>query len=309
MDCASAPRLDAQRRPGHRCERSQSRQSATGHRFGRRQPRFERLRTARWLNRISRHSGAAIDTTKSFTVSAWVYINSLANYQTFVTQQGSQSGGFHLEFQNNGASGNVWSFGRATTDAANAGFVRANSSAGSPKTDTWTHLIASWDAATGAMTLYVNGQVVGTATDTTPIASTGPLVIGRGFYNGAANNYVGGGIADVRAYQQSFSAGLANELYQKTGFTPPTSLTFPLSTPTALTSSDGAPVACNTDPAHPAVSTTLTPSLGATLANAAWRADFEMRDVTDPSAATPLYYRGRTPPPPQEQRSAWPHRS
>ncbi|GAA2030640.1 hypothetical protein GCM10009839_32980 [Catenulispora yoronensis] len=237
-------------------------------------------------------AAAAIDTTKSFTVSAWVYINSLANYQTFVTQQGSQSGGFHLEFQNNGASGNVWSFGRATTDAANAGFVRANSSAGSPKTDTWTHLIASWDAATGAMTLYVNGQVVGTATDTTPIASTGPLVIGRGFYNGAANNYVGGGIADVRAYQQSFSAGLANELYQKTGFTPPTSLTFPLSTPTALTSSDGAPVACNTDPAHPAVSTTLTPSLGATLANAAWRADFEMRDVTDPSAATPLYYRG-----------------
>ncbi|MFD0633778.1 LamG-like jellyroll fold domain-containing protein [Catenulispora yoronensis] len=234
----------------------------------------------------------AIDTTKSFTVSAWVYLDYATSNQTFVTQRGSQAGGFQLEFENNGLAGNVWSFTRATGDVANPGYAHANSPANSPKTDTWTHLIGSWDAATGAMSLYVNGQLAGTSTDTSPIAATGPLTIGAGFLNGAATGYLGGGIADVRVYQQSFGSELAGQLFQNTGFTPPTTLTYALSTPAALTSSDGTAAACSTDPAHPTTSTLATPALGASLTDATWHAEFEMRDVTDPVVAPPLSYQG-----------------
>ncbi|MFD0635004.1 LamG-like jellyroll fold domain-containing protein [Catenulispora yoronensis] len=232
-----------------------------------------------------------IDTTKSFTVAAWAFVDKPSGYQTIVTQQGSQVGAFHLEYENNGTNGNVWTFARATSDTANTGFLRATSPPGA-QTDTWVHLVGSWDATTGAMQLYVNGQLVATGYDAGPIASTGPLVIGRGFASGAANNYTAGGIADVRVYQQAFGSDLASWLYQNSGFTPPTSLTWALAKPTALTSSDGTAAACSTNPASPAVSTKLNPTLGATVADGSWHADFEVRDVTDPTVAAPLYYGG-----------------
>lgn len=166
-------------------------------------------------------SAAALDTTKSFTVAAWVYVNNLTGYQAFLTQQGTNVGGFHLEFENNGANGNVWTFARAATDTVGPSFVRLNSPAGQPQASTWTHLIASWDADNATMYLYVNGQLVGTAADPSPIASNGPLVIGRGFVSGIGNNFVDGGIADVRVYQQAFGSDLASYLYQNTGFGKP----------------------------------------------------------------------------------------
>ncbi|MBS2545247.1 ricin-type beta-trefoil lectin domain protein [Catenulispora sp. NL8] len=237
-------------------------------------------------------AAAAIDTTKSFTVSAWVDLSGSSGYQTFVTQQGNQAGGFHLEFENNGSQGDNWTFARAASDTANAVVQRANSPAGLPQVETWTHLIGTWDATTGAMALYVNGQLVGTGSDTTPVASTGPLDIGRGWSNATANNYTGGGIADVQVYQQAFDGDLASWLYRNSGFTPPAAPVYALAAPTALTSSDGTAAACGTDPANPATSTSATPALGATLADPGLHADFEMRDVTDPTLAPPLYFGG-----------------
>ena len=163
-------------------------------------------------------TAAAIDTTRPFTISAWAKLANLNGYQTIVTQQGNQVGGFHLEFENNGASGNNWAFVRATSDATNPAFVRVNSPAGLPQAGVWTHLIGSWDPSNDTMSLYVNGQLVGSATDTTPIPSSGPLVIGRGYASGTANNFVNGYIADVRTYQQAFSINQASWLYQNSGF-------------------------------------------------------------------------------------------
>jgi hypothetical protein len=166
-------------------------------------------------------TASTVDTTKSFTVAAWVHLNNLNGYQTLLTQKGNNVGGFHLEFENNGPNGNVWAFARATSDTTSPTFVRVSSPAGLPQAGAWTHLIASWDATNATMYLYVNGQLVGTTIDNSPIASNGPLIIGRGFVNGVESNPFDGGIADVRVYQQATGSNLASWLYQNTGFTKP----------------------------------------------------------------------------------------
>ncbi|MBS2546424.1 ricin-type beta-trefoil lectin domain protein [Catenulispora sp. NL8] len=236
-------------------------------------------------------SGGVFDSTKPFTVALWARLDNTNGYQTLLTQQGSQVGGFHLEFENNGAQGNNWSFARATSDTANPAFARVSSQAGLPKAGVWTHLVASWDV-NGTMALYVDGQLAGTASDTTPVASTGPLAIGRGFYSGAANNFTSGGIADVRVYAQVLSADQALWLSKNSGFKPATAPVYALTAPTNLTSSDGTVTPCSSDQNNPVVSTKLNPNLGASVAIAAQHAEFEMRDVTDPNVAPPIVLGG-----------------
>lgn len=147
-------------------------------------------------------SSAVVDTTKSFSISAWVYLPAVpTSTETLVTQQASTVGSFSLDAQPNG-----WDFVRTKTDATNATSETAVSNT-PPATQTPTHLVGTWDATTGKMTLYVNGVAQNsTPTDSTPIPSNGPLVIGRGFYNGVTTNFVTGEIADVQAYQRVLDA-------------------------------------------------------------------------------------------------------
>ena len=64
------------------------------------------------------------------------------------------------------------------------------------------------------MTLYVNGASVGTATDSTPIASTGPLAIGRSKWNGSDTDWLDGSVAGVQAYPTTLTAAQVSALYQ-----------------------------------------------------------------------------------------------
>ncbi|MFD0636157.1 ricin-type beta-trefoil lectin domain protein [Catenulispora yoronensis] len=161
-------------------------------------------------------SAPTVDTTKSFTVSAWVNITAAnPGYQTMVVQRGNQHSAFYLEY-----NGSTWQFARALADTA--GINAARIAAPSPAVPrTWTYLVGTYDVIQGTMTFYVNGQLVGTATDTTPMASTGPLVIGQGFVNGSANNYFTGSVGDVRVYQQALTPDQTQYLYQNSGFAKP----------------------------------------------------------------------------------------
>ena len=166
-------------------------------------------------------SGPVLNTQASFTVSAWVQVNAVTagNWQTFLVQQAGTGGGFYLE--RDGGSGD-WSFSRVETDTTNPAGDRAESS--SPATTgVWTHLVGTFDAGSGTMTLYVNGTTAGTAIDHTPIASTGPVDIGHGFYNGVAGNYANASIADVQLYQSTLDASEVSQLYASATFslTPP----------------------------------------------------------------------------------------
>jgi hypothetical protein len=166
-------------------------------------------------------SGPILDTTGSFTVSAWVQIETVTagQWQTFLVQEAGTSSGFYLE--RDPTTGD-WSFSRTEADINNPPADRAESS--SPTNLYWTHLVGTYDADSGAMTLYVNGAQSGTATDRSPIASSGPVEIGHGFFNGVANNYANASIADVQLYSTALNSSEVGELYASaTSFVTPQS--------------------------------------------------------------------------------------
>ncbi|MGW2519327.1 LamG-like jellyroll fold domain-containing protein [Streptomyces sp. NPDC001617] len=159
--------------------------------------------------------GPVLDTAKSFSVSAWAKITTTPSgtWQTVMAQQGTQAAGFSLDY--NPTAGR-WAFDRATTDVASPTLAGATSTA-APTLNTWTHLVGTYDASSGKMTLYVNGTVQNTATDTTPIAASGPLVIGRGYTAGAAAQYFNGSIGNVQTYNRVLTAAEAASLHTSGG--------------------------------------------------------------------------------------------
>lgn len=155
-------------------------------------------------------SGPVLDTTDSFTVSAWVKPEQLGSAaQTFVVQEATYGSGFYLEYD---PGTGKWAFSRVETDTKGAVVDRAESTDPANTTD-WTNLVGTFNGATGELHLYVNGQSEGQAFDNTPIAANGPLVIGHGFSDGAANNYLDGSIANVQVYQWDLSAQDVNGLW------------------------------------------------------------------------------------------------
>jgi hypothetical protein len=104
---------------------------------------------------FSSTSSAIIDTSRAFSVSAWVKLEDQNSSHTIA----SQSNGFSLSYANG-----RWSFGTA-------------SSATSPQAGEWTHLLGTYEP--GKVSLHVNGKLEGTAAATLANAS-GPFVLGPG---------------------------------------------------------------------------------------------------------------------------------
>jgi hypothetical protein len=128
-------------------------------------------------------TSAVLDTTGSFTVSAWVKLNA--------------TNAFALQYT--GSADNKWAFTLPTTNAT----ARPPSGC-SPATrcgPVWTHLIATYDASGKLAQLYVDARWQNSATHSTPWASEGMLTIGRGKANGGLTASLNGLVSDVRAYQ------------------------------------------------------------------------------------------------------------
>jgi YD repeat-containing protein len=154
-------------------------------------------------------NGPVLDTTTSFSVSAWVNLAVATGWQTVVGQDGKVNSGFNLQLD---STTGRWNLAHNNTDATGTAIVRAESSAAAT-TGVWTHLAGTYNTTTGAMDLYVNGQLSGTATATAPWAASGPLSIGRGQFSGSPTDLVHGQIADVQVYQRVLSAPEVASLY------------------------------------------------------------------------------------------------
>jgi hypothetical protein len=104
-------------------------------------------------------TGPVIDTTGSFTVTAWARAGSVAATATIVSQDGATSAGLQLQYR---SSCTCWEFALPLNDAADTARVYARSAPVTP-TNVWTHLAGVRDAATGTITLYVDGKAIATA--------------------------------------------------------------------------------------------------------------------------------------------------
>ncbi|MFI1031222.1 LamG-like jellyroll fold domain-containing protein [Streptomyces sp. NPDC020951] len=124
-------------------------------------------------------SGPVLDTTKSFSLSAWVRLSDVSRSQTFVSQQATTLSGFALHYS---ATSKRLVFSRYQSDVAAPAASRSMSLT-APVAGVWTHLTGVYDAVGQSVQLYVNGRAQGTPVAfTTPWAATGPLQIGR-FHN------------------------------------------------------------------------------------------------------------------------------
>src|SRR6266498_3038156 len=143
-------------------------------------------------------SGSVLDTTQSFTVSAWVNLTDNTLNRTAVSQDGNRTSGFFLGYSQ---PTNRWIFSRVTADSDSATAVRALSDI-PPIMGAWTHLVGVYDTGAGQMRIYVNGILQSATAPTGNWSATGAFVVGHAKWTGTATNRWSGSIDDVRAYQK-----------------------------------------------------------------------------------------------------------
>lgn len=133
--------------------------------------------------------------TGSYTVAAWADLaGHTGNNQSIVAQAAGTDSGFYLKYT---PGSGKWEFFQPHTDTDGPATSGVDS-AGPAVTGRWTFLTGTYDAGSGTLTLYVDGQATGTAVNTSPIASTGPLLIGRSKWAGNPTDFFDGQIAGVR---------------------------------------------------------------------------------------------------------------
>ncbi|MFE9442430.1 LamG-like jellyroll fold domain-containing protein [Streptomyces sp. NPDC006602] len=160
-------------------------------------------------------NGPVLDTTASYTVSAWVNLNSTpTRNMTLLGQDGATNSPFYLQYNYSHSGAPLWSFDLTSGDTTSPSFTGAYSSAAATS-GTWTHVVGAYDAATGAMKLYVNGSLAGSNTDSVPWSSSGSLTMGRSKYGGNPSDFTDGSLADVQVYQRALSAADVTSLYGK----------------------------------------------------------------------------------------------
>ncbi|MFD9594587.1 LamG-like jellyroll fold domain-containing protein [Kitasatospora sp. NPDC059973] len=142
--------------------------------------------------------GPVVDTARSYSVSAWAYLTGTNDYATVAAQSGTSVSAFYLQYSK---AFNAWTFVSPSGDSTGPASYPAAFASKPPALNTWTHLVATYDAPGQTMSLYVNGKLAATAVNSTPWASTGPLTIGSA-KNG---NSFPGRISDVQTWTSALS--------------------------------------------------------------------------------------------------------
>jgi hypothetical protein len=144
---------------------------------------------------------AVIDTAQSYSVTTWVKLDNLDNWQTAVSIDGVNDSGFYLQW--NKTEGTfAFSVVPADTPDPQGQSVPANIK---PETGVWYHLVGVHDG--DLLKLYVNGEFQNEEHYATAWTAEGPTVIGRAKVNGNPVDFFNGQIDDVRIYSGVLTDG------------------------------------------------------------------------------------------------------
>ncbi|MGW3644689.1 LamG-like jellyroll fold domain-containing protein [Streptomyces sp. NPDC000878] len=143
---------------------------------------------------------SVLDTTKSFTASAWVRLTGTSHNAVALSQAGTNGSAFALYYS---TSYNAWVFNRYASDVAAPTIVRSTSTT-TPEVGVWTHLMGVYNAQDQTIQLFVNGVPQGDPVAyTTAWQSTGGLQIARGQYGGAFSDYFPGQVDEVAVWNRT----------------------------------------------------------------------------------------------------------
>ncbi|GAA2136752.1 hypothetical protein GCM10009760_16470 [Kitasatospora kazusensis] len=144
-------------------------------------------------------SGPIINTGKSYSISAWANLANTNGFATVVGQSGNTASAFYLQYSK---SLNAWAFVSPAADSTSPGSYAVAASSAAAVTKKWTHLVGVYDATAQTMSLYVDGALTATTSNTSPWAATGPLTIGTA--KNAGNNFPGS-ISDVQYFDSALT--------------------------------------------------------------------------------------------------------
>ncbi|MFD9339090.1 LamG-like jellyroll fold domain-containing protein [Streptomyces sp. NPDC060028] len=153
-------------------------------------------------------TGPAVDTSGSYSVSAWVKLGSLTGNSTFVSQTDAADkyNGMQLYYS---SGKKVWAFGMHHDPAVSTTTFSAVYGE-SAQVGRWTHLVGVYEADTAQLSLYVDGKLSATGPFTSPgWNAAGPVQIGRRIASGAYGEYANGAVSDVRIYPTALPAANA----------------------------------------------------------------------------------------------------
>lgn len=230
--------------------------------------------------------GPVVDTTRSFTVSAWAKIDPDAGTSVVMAQDGSRISGMMLWFNQ---GDRTWRFGMPKADSNTWDMDQAISRTPAVP-GRWTRLTGTFDALSGAITLYVDGVPVGSAVHPATWRATGAFTVGRDKVSGHANAFWKGSLQSVTTFDYAMTAA---QVASAAG-----ALTAPTRTGTAPGTETNGPGCHNGSYTAGDFGTvpTTTPELTAYVAHPdpshdVW-AEFSIWDNTDPQQPQPIYLGG-----------------
>jgi hypothetical protein len=153
-----------------------------------------------------------IDSTQSFTVSAWVNLTAGGGNTQTVLAEGTNTSAFLLKYEN-GSGQSSWMFLTTQSDSTSSGVQDKIGTSNSASAGTWAHLVGVYNASTDMIYLYVNGALDSSTSHTTTWGATGNFQVGRMRWGGSDINGFNGRIDDVRAYQRALSTTEISDLY------------------------------------------------------------------------------------------------
>ena len=153
-----------------------------------------------------------LDPTGSFTIEAWVYPQPSATAQVILGKWGDTADYAGKRCYNLAIlSGNVLQFSISdSTNQNNTTFQVLNSANNAVPYNTWSHVAAVYNQATGIRQIYVNGVLVAQRTDhpITILQAANPVGIGAGPYGSTSiRDFFNGRIDELAFFNRALSAG------------------------------------------------------------------------------------------------------
>lgn len=138
-----------------------------------------------------------VRTDESFTVIAWARLDDLNGRYTVLSQTAANGPSFDLAYDSAAAA---WTLAMREVDTADA--ATGSVAGGAVTAERWYHLAATYDLATGTMSLYVDGVLAGTAAGpTAPWHADGSFLIGAAGDNaGNTQAHFNGDLDQIKVY-------------------------------------------------------------------------------------------------------------
>ncbi|WP_069885943.1 LamG-like jellyroll fold domain-containing protein [Streptomyces luteocolor] len=164
--------------------------------------------------RIGETSGPHLNTSRSFTVSAWAKLDKKPGGAAVIAAQaGSHKPGFELYYT---STYNRWAVNQYSADAADADPIRAMQPEGARAyMGEWVHLVGVHDTVANTLTLYVNGAEAGSTKLAGAFYADQSMYLGASSYSGKVASHFPGSIDDVRLFDRPVSAEEVQQMFRQ----------------------------------------------------------------------------------------------